>query len=74
MRLIGVLIVLAIIGLLVKQQLGSGSSSDRYESIPANENVSTPSVPNAPGDVKKFESEMNEFMQDAAKNRAGESE
>ena len=72
MRLVGILIVLAIIGLLVKQQLDSGSGSDGYESISTDSGVAVPKVPTAPGDVKKFESEMNEFMQDAAKTRLEE--
>ena len=72
MRLIGILIVLAIIGLLVKQQLDSGSSDGRSDKISEQTGVSVPKVPTAPGDVKKFETEMNDFMQDAAKNRLDE--
>ncbi len=72
MRLIGILIVLAIIGLLVKQQLDSGSSSDRYEEVSEETGVSVPRVPTAAGDVQKFENEMNDFMQDAASKRLEE--
>ena len=74
MRLILLLIALTIVGLLVKQQLTSSSSNDKYENVISDENLSTPKVPSSPQDINKFENDMNDFLQDAAKNRAREDE
>jgi len=73
MRLISLLIAFLIIGFLVNKQLNSSSSSTEYDGIINNENITTP-PPTSPKDVKKFEKEINDFMLDAADQRAKEIE
>ena len=70
MKLISLLIALLIIGFLVNKQLNSSSSLKEHDDISDNKNISTPKVPTSPKDVKKFEKEMNDFMQDAAAQKA----
>ena len=74
MRIISLLIALLIIGFLVKKQLDSNSSTTEYEDIISNENITVPKVPTAPNDVQKFEKDMNEFILNAADQRAKEVE
>ena len=74
MRVISLLIALLVIGFLVKKQLDSNSLSTEYEDIISNENITVPKVPTAPKDVQKFEKDMNEFILNAADQRAKEVE
>ncbi len=74
MRIISLLIALLIIGFLVNKQLDSNSSSREYEDIISNENITVPKVPTAPNGIQKFEKDMNEFMLNAADQRAKELE
>jgi hypothetical protein len=74
MRFISLLIALLIIGFLVKKQLDSDSSSTEYEDIISNENITVPKVPTAPKDIQRFEKDINEFMLNAADQRAKEVE
>ncbi len=65
MRLILLLVVLAIIGLTINQWLNQKPATT---AIPQQAGtIPTPAVPTRPQDVKKFEQDINRFMQDAAK-------
>ena len=63
-----------IVGFLVNKQLDSSSSSTEYGDNISNENSIVPKAPTAPKDVQKFEKDINEFMSDAAAQRAKEVE
>jgi hypothetical protein len=68
MRLVLLLVVVAIIGITLshwlKQQPATAVISPQAGTLP------TPAVPTRPQDVKKFEQDINRFMQDAAKQRS----
>jgi len=70
MKFISLLIALLIVGLLVKKQMDSSSSSSEYDDITGNEIINVPKAPTAPKDVQKFEKDINEFMLNAADQRA----
>lgn len=70
MKLILFLIALLIVGLLVNKQLSSSVPSTRYDGVVGSEDVSAPKIPTVPEDVHKFEKEMNDFIMDAADQRA----
>ncbi len=68
MRILLLLIVLAIIGLTLARWLGQ---PPRTASVPP-ETAATavPAVPARPQELKKFEQDLNRFMQDAATQRS----
>ncbi len=69
MRLISLLLVMLAIMFVVYKQLG-GSSESRVERAPNSDSVDVPQVPTRPQDVPAFKERMNDFMQDAAEERA----
>ena len=67
MRIVMLLAVLAIIGMTLVQWLGH-----KPPPVVASETVSPaapPQVPTRPEDLKKFEKDINRFMQDTARQR-----
>ncbi|MCK5354687.1 MAG: hypothetical protein KAJ63_06180 [Methyloprofundus sp.] len=70
MKLISLLIALLLTGLLVKQQLDSSSSNTEVEEVVNSEGITTPKIPTSSKDIRKFEDDMNNFMQDTADKRA----
>ncbi|MFT6266782.1 MAG: hypothetical protein ACJAWS_002946 [Oleiphilaceae bacterium] len=70
MKFISLLIALLIIGFLVKKQLDPSSSNTEYEDMISNESIAVPKVPTVPKEVQKFEKDINQFMLDAADQRA----
>lgn len=71
MKLILVLAALLIVGLLVTQQLNKGEEAG-IEQDTAMEAGDPPEVPTNPGDVPKFEEDMNKFMENEAARQAEE--
>ena len=65
MRIVLLLIVLAVIGLTLARWLGQ---PPKTAPVPL-EAATTPAVPTRPQDLKKFEQDLNRFMQDAATQR-----
>ncbi|MDI9244241.1 hypothetical protein [Marinobacter sp. CHS3-4] len=65
MKLILLLAALAVIGLLVTQQLnkGEGTTAQQASEMGVGE---VPKVPQNPEDVPQFEDDMNKFMEDEA--------
>lgn len=66
MRIVMLLAVLAIIGMTLVQWLGHKPPPPVVTSETAN-TATPPSVPARPGDLKKFEKDINRFMQDSAR-------
>ncbi len=69
MRLISLLLVMLVILFALYKQLGGGSES-RVERSPSSDSVEVPQVPARPQDVPEFKERMDDFMQDAAEERA----
>lgn len=67
MRIVMLLIVLAIIGLILTQQLGHKPPPPIVQETP--DRAAPPAVPTRPEDLKAFEKDINHFMQDAARQR-----
>lgn len=70
MRLIVILVALLVVALLVKKQLDSSPSTEAYKALIDESGLSTPKVPTSPSEIKQFEDDMNQFMQDAADQKA----
>lgn len=68
MRLIILLVALAVIGLLVVRQLGPSEPRPESRKV-ATEMPDPPGVPAEVNQVPPFEQQMNDFMQDAARQR-----
>jgi hypothetical protein len=66
MRILLLLIVLAIIGLTLVHWLSQPPSTAR---VSPEATVAAPVVPTGPQELKKFEQDLNRFMQDAATQR-----
>ncbi|HRF44457.1 MAG TPA: hypothetical protein PLD30_09485 [Candidatus Competibacteraceae bacterium] len=66
MRIVMLLAVLAIIGMILVQWLGHKPPAAVVTSETAN-TVTPPPVPTRPEDLKKFEKDINRFMQDSAR-------
>ena len=71
MRIVLLLIVLAIIGLTLARWLGQ---PPRTAPAPPEAAATAPAVPTRPQDQKKFEQDLNRFMQDAASQRRREAD
>ncbi len=69
MRLISLLLAMLVILFVLYKQLG-GSSESRVEHAPSGDSVGVPQVPTRPQDVPAFKDRMDDFMQDAAEERA----
>jgi len=67
MRIVLLLIVLAIIGLTLARWLGQPPPTSRV--APPPDSTAAPAVPTRPQELKKFEQDLNRFMQDAATQR-----
>jgi hypothetical protein len=68
MRIVMLLIFLVIIGMTLTRWLGHPPSPPPVsEETPGQ--VAPPAVPTRPEDLKKFEKDINRFMQDAARQR-----
>ena len=76
MRMISMLLALLIIGLLVYKQLGgdAGKQAGATAQPAGVEAPAVPQVPTKPEDVKKFATQMNQFVEDEAKKRNSEIE
>ena len=74
MRLISLLIGLVIIALLIGRQLTSDAPSSEAQDHIDNQNVTLPKIPVAPENVKEFEADLNEFIQDTASKKNKELE
>lgn len=70
MRLISLLLGLVILAYFISKQLASNKPESEITQTLDQQEISTPRVPTTPQDVKKFEANMNDFMQDAAEKRA----
>lgn len=70
MKLISLLIALLIIGGLIYKQLGNSASKQEQEIQALSESVDAPKVPTKPQDVNKFDSQMNDFMNQENKKRS----
>jgi hypothetical protein len=81
MKLIGILIVLAIVGLM-SAKLIKGSSAERNAKAQAEVQKAVgdanaaklPAVPTRPQDVKQFEKDMSKALNDAAKAQVDKAE
>jgi len=63
------LIALLIIGLLIHKQMGPGAATGVDQAqIPLEKNA--PRVPTNPNDLKKFETQMNDYVKEEAAKRA----
>lgn len=68
MRVLLLLIVLAVIGLTLARWLGQ---PPRTAPVPAEATTTAaPTVPTRPQELKKFDQNLNRFMQDAATQRS----
>jgi hypothetical protein len=67
MRILLLLIVLALIGLTLARWLGQPPPTSRV--APPPDSTAAPAVPTRPQELKKFEQDLNRFMQDAAAQR-----
>lgn len=74
MKIISLLAGLTIIGFIVAKQLDGSSPSAEAGGAAGSQASGTPRVPTAPADVKSFEKDMNDFIQDTSKRRAEELE
>lgn len=72
MRLIGLLVALLIIGFVIVKQLDSGSSKHRAYEVLDDHDMNQIELPSTPADLDKFEKNLNQFVQDAADQRADE--
>lgn len=68
MRVITLLITILIIGFLVKQKLGSDSSSTD-EKVSSPNNTTIPQVPTTPQDIGKFKNDLNKFIHEKNEQR-----
>lgn len=68
MRILMLLVVVAIIGMTLAQWLGH-KPPPPVAAPEAGDHAAAPTVPTRPEDLKKFEKDMNQFMQDAARKR-----
>jgi hypothetical protein len=68
MRIVMLLVVVAIIGMTLVQWLGHKPPSP-VVAPETTDNAAPPAVPTRPEDLKKFEKDINQFMQDAARQR-----
>jgi hypothetical protein len=69
MKLILLLAAVLVVGLLVTQQLNKGKEPNAEQTAEMGANK-PPKVPTNPGDVPKFEDDMNKFMEDEAAKQA----
>lgn len=69
MRILLLLIVLAVIGLTLARQMSEKPATARVSSAPTESSATTPTVPTRPQELKKFEQDLNRFIQDAATQR-----
>jgi hypothetical protein len=69
MRLILLLVVVLILGVLAVRQLGGGDNGKVQVATQA-ESTDAPQVPTNARDVKRFETQMNDFVLDNAAQRA----
>lgn len=69
MRLILLLVVVLVIGVLAVRQLGGGDN-DKVQMATQVERTNAPQVPTKARDVKRFETQMNDFVMDNAAKRA----
>jgi hypothetical protein len=68
MRIVMLLVVLAIMGMTLVQWLGHKPPPPVV--VPEKtDSAAPPAVPTRPEDLKKFEKDINQFMQDAARKR-----
>ena len=67
MRILLLLVVLALIGLTLARWLGQPPPTSRV--APPPDSTAAPAVPTRPQELKKFEQDLNRFMQDAATQR-----
>lgn len=76
MRVVLLLLVLAVFGVTLAQWLGNKPSNPapRETSRSSSDRVAPPAVPTRPQEMKRFEKDMNQFMQDAASERARQME
>lgn len=72
MRIVLLLIVLAVIGLTLARWLGQPPPAAHVPPPP--DSTAAPAVPTRPQDLKKFEQDLNRFMQDAASQRRREAD
>ena len=72
MRIVLLLVVLAVIGLTLARWLGQPSRT--APAPPEAAATAAPAVPTRPQDLKKFEQDLNRFMQDAASQRRREAD
>ena len=68
MRVVLLLVVLAVIGMSLARWLGGKPPAPAVPGDTPN-SAALPAVPTRPQDVKKFEQDINRFIQDAAKQR-----
>ena len=69
MRLIVMLIALLIVGFLIYKQMGSGSVQPPKEAQ-AIAGSNAPKVPTNPNELNQFGTQMNEYMNKVAEDRA----
>jgi len=69
MRLVALLIAVLVVGMLVYKQLGQSPTSSSVPSA-TGESSEVPRVPTTVQEIKPFETEINDFMQDEAARRA----
>ena len=69
MRIVLVLVALLIVGLLVFKQMDKAGQA-RHDMPEVTEGVAAPVVPTKPQDVQTFGQDVNQFMDDAATERA----
>ncbi len=71
MRMIILLAALAVVGLLVAKQIGPSDAPPASRKV-ATEMPEPPEVPTTVNEIPPFEAQMNDFMQDAARQRQRE--
>lgn len=71
MRVVLLLVVLVVIGMTLAQWLG-GKPPTQAVSGNAPGSVAVPKAPTRPQDVKRFEQDINRFIQEAARQRANQ--
>ncbi|MFK7956818.1 MAG: hypothetical protein AB8B96_12065 [Lysobacterales bacterium] len=69
MRIIGLLLALLVIAYLINQQLGSTSQADRSQELELDVYPGAPTVPTKPADVEQFGQDMQQYLDDKAKER-----
>jgi len=70
MKFVSILLALLLITFLVVKKINSGTSDERINEVIENKNIEAPRVPTSPKDIPKFEEDINNFIQDNAKERA----